>query len=122
MQLKCVNTYQQFWITIISNNISNLFLTFFGLGVVVQVCGCFRPHLHAAEGSAIPSSSPSPLQVIHVIPICVQIVPVLCSLHSSSVRDVCECERLCVNHGLPMLPEATVHMCVPPTVWSHSRQ
>lgn len=90
MLLKCVNTWNQFWIIIIVNTVC----VFFGLGMLVQVWGCCRPNLHAAGGSATPTS-PSPVQVIHVISICVQILLAVCSLHSS-LLETCVSVRNCL--------------------------
>lgn len=87
----------------------NLPLTFFGLGVMVQGCGCCRPNLRAAG-----AAQPPPLQVIFII---------LFLLCADLARYVLSLHQYCVffNHNLPLLLEATEHMIVSSTVWSHSR-
>ena len=109
--------------------------------MVVRGCGCCRPNLHAAGGSAAPSS-PSPLQVILLIllPLCadffffcplrVSIAPILCHMccyFSVGWRSVtvCVCSRVCVRACLSQSTTASIghhaHVCVSSTVWSHGR-
>lgn len=100
----------------------------------MQGCGCCRPSLPAAGGSAA-SSSPSPLQVILVIlPLpfadfavaCVRLHPlcVLMFFSTAGVRQVCV--RLCVcvcfvSTTASWGHHAHVCVCVSSTVWSHSQ-
>lgn len=90
---------------------------------VVRGCGCCRPNLGAAGGSAAPSS-PSPLQVILLIllPLCADFARCVYSLHPFCamcviifLRNRCVCARACVRARgttYPLLPEVTMHMCV----------
>ncbi len=102
---------------------------FFGLGVVVRVCGCCRSNLHAAGGSAAPSS-PSPLQVILLILLllcaefarCVYSLHPLCAtyvvfLSAGRVRQVCVCcVCLCAFEWISQFSTASwghhAHVCV----------
>lgn len=105
-------------------------------------CGCCWPNLHAAGGSAAPSS-PSPLQVtlLILLPLCADFAGCVYTMHPfcamcviiclfvAGVSQACVCLSVyvCVWGCISQLSTASwghrSHVCVSvsPTVWNHSR-
>lgn len=84
------------------------FIMFLRLGVVEQGCGCGRPNLGAAGGSAAPSSSSPPQVILSDFARCVYSLHPFCAMCVALRREWCVC--MCVFAQLFNSPP--LHVCV----------